>query len=158
MCVSASVIIPCISFPQLTHIGKEVNGLRKAEGDVGRAAKQLVRSWKQLLTEAGGESEEGEREEEGRGGWDGRERHRAPVPTIQPSCSLLAAPPPPCRSSCEKSTIGHSLCNGYIVPVAPLPWRVEDTATPGVLPAEHSPQRKRKSLGFILTPIYNHTS
>ncbi|CAI8032333.1 Elongin-A [Geodia barretti] len=112
---------------QLTHIGKEVNGLRKAEGDVGRAAKQLVRSWKQLLTEAGGESEEGEREEEGRGGWDGRERHRAPVPTIQPSCSLLAAPPPPRRSP------------------SPLPWRVEDTATPGVLPAEHSPQRKRKT-------------
>ena len=153
MCVSASIIIiPYLSLPQLTHIGKEVNCLRKVDGDVGKAAKQLVRSWKQLLTEASGESGEGEREEEGRGGRDGRERHRDHVPS-QPSCSRLAAPPPPRLSPCEMSTLGHSLCNGYIVPVAPLPWRGEDTAVPGALPAEPSPQKKRKGRGFILTRL-----
>ena len=58
--------VPCL---QLTHIGKEVNGLRKIDGDVGRMAKQLVKTWKLLLVEGGGEGGRGEegRGEEGRG-------------------------------------------------------------------------------------------
>ena len=50
----------------MTHIGKEVNGLRKMEGDVGRMAKQLVKTWKQLLVDRGREGGKGEgREREG---------------------------------------------------------------------------------------------
>ena len=36
----------------MTHIGKEVNSLRKWEGDVGVKAKTLVKKWKQLLPDA----------------------------------------------------------------------------------------------------------
>ena len=34
---------------QVTHIGKEVNSLRKWDGEVGDKAKALVKKWKQLL-------------------------------------------------------------------------------------------------------------
>ena len=37
---------------QVTHIGKEVNGLRKWDGEVGEKAKTLVRKWKQLLPDS----------------------------------------------------------------------------------------------------------
>lgn len=49
---------------QVTHIGKEVNGLRKIDGEVGKTAKQLVKSWKQLLADVTSLREKGEGEEE----------------------------------------------------------------------------------------------
>ena len=52
---------------QLTHIGKEVNRLRKMDGDVGRMAKQLVKTWKRLLVDG-----EGGRGREEEGGGEGR--------------------------------------------------------------------------------------
>ena len=60
------LFIDLSSVVQSTHIGKEVNGLRKREGEIGKTAKQLVKSWKQLLVssvEGGGEREGGRRGE-----------------------------------------------------------------------------------------------
>ena len=37
---------------QATHVGKEVNSLRKWDGEVGEKAKALVRKWKQLLPDS----------------------------------------------------------------------------------------------------------
>ena len=37
---------------QVTHIGKEVNSLRKWNGEVGEKAKALVRKWKRLLPDS----------------------------------------------------------------------------------------------------------
>lgn len=48
----------------MTHIGKEVNGLRKIDGEVGKTAKQLVKSWKQLLADVTSLREKGDREGE----------------------------------------------------------------------------------------------
>lgn len=51
---------------QETHIGKEVNKLRKTDGEVGKTAKLLVRSWKKLLADVTSPREKREGEEEGR--------------------------------------------------------------------------------------------
>ena len=89
-----------------------MNGLRKVEGDIGKMAKQLVKSWKQLLNEASaqGERERGvgggrERVEEEGGREEGRRKdtnHK--FQQSQPSCSPLAVPPPPHRTPCKKLT------------------------------------------------------
>ena len=42
----------CMCCIQVTHIGKEVNSLRKWDGEVGEKAKALVRKWKQLLPDS----------------------------------------------------------------------------------------------------------
>lgn len=55
------IFISCCN--QLTHIGKEVNSLRKRDGDIGKTAKQLVKSWKQLL--ASGIEDRDRKEREG---------------------------------------------------------------------------------------------
>lgn len=74
---------------QITHIGKEVNGLRKRDGEVGEKAKTLVRKWKQLLPES-----ENPSTSSGSSG--------------ATSSSNNAAPPTPIVNGTRESTASHS--------------------------------------------------